>query len=107
MSCPQLRCPSMERPTPYLEVHGEEYLGFTAYDPATNRIIWAIHFDDPFGYGNLRKLNHEYLHWILETFVSVEASVKLDNIMEWGYFKDELTELAIPVSKQTAFMVKQ
>lgn len=78
---------------PYIEVHGEEYLGYTAFDPTTNRIIWAIHFDDPLGYGNLRKLNHEYLHWILENFVSVEASVKLDNIMTWGYFDDELKVL--------------
>ena len=42
-----------------------------------------------FFYGNLDKLNHEYLHWILDNFVSVEASVKLDNVMSFGRFNFE------------------
>jgi hypothetical protein len=81
--------------SPYIEAHGEEYLGCTAFDPATNRIIWAIKYDDPFSYGNFDRLNHEYLHWLLENFVSVEASIKFDHIEARGYFDDLLLDCGI------------
>jgi len=72
--------------TPKIIVFGENCLDFSSFSPSKNQIKWVVHWDDLLNYGNLDKLNHECLHWILEGFISPGASVKLDNVDRWPDF---------------------
>ena len=71
---------------PTIVVQGDEYLGFSHYNPDKNVILWALKYDDPLLHKNLDTLAHEYLHWILENFVSVHASIRFDRVDRWPDF---------------------